>query len=792
MMRYFLKTVSIPIFAIIFLFNVSSVFAQEASEPVSPKADKEQKAVSTKRDSPIKTIFDQTAAEVEAVADSLEYQKDSDKLVARGNAVFTYRNMRLLADYAELETKTKQAYAKGHVLIFQDDTPLMKGDEAFFNFENRTGSFPGGRTYTPPFFGHGKEIKQVKEGEIKVKDGGVTTCNLENPHYEIRCKKATLYSGVKIRMYSATIYVLGKPVFWLPYLVLPLNWNVPLQATAGYRSEYGPYLLLTKGITFNKYLSGKLHADWRQKRGFGGGYDQDYSYKQYAQGDIKLYWTQDDRAPTPGAANSDGVSNPYANREKRDRGRITWRHRTDINDYTNIILRYHRVADEYFLHDFMEDEYRAQMEPHSFITATHNSQRYGAMIHVEKRMNKFEGIVERLPEVRLDWKNQPLPLPEGKFFENDFIKDRIYNVSRLQFDNLYKRFSRSDNDQSAFRVDGYSRFIYPIKYKEIKLTPYLGYRGTEYSRQLISNSGKFRQTFEYGADLRTQVYKTYDVNFDKAGIEVNQLRHIFEPSVVLQGEETSVPRWRFTHFDSIDTVDDSSEVVFGLENKLQTKRVIRGKTQRVDFVSVNTYVHYAFKPIDRTLSGGGFTLLENEITLRPYDWMQLQQRLEVDLARHYIKRLNNDIVLRKGRFRFIFGQRYVHDQYDYDQDLTIPESMQFVTDAQFKINDLWSVGGYFRWDTHDGSLQEWQVSATRDLHDFILDFGYNVRDSLINSHNKSLFFMFRMKAFPQFGLGAGGGVGMFSEPRIGDTVAGSNTNRGRYSISRERQFFGFN
>ena len=37
---------------------------------------------------------------------------------------------------------------------------------------------------------------------------------------------------------------------------------------------------------------------------------------------------------------------------KEGRGRITWRHRTDIDDYTNIIMRYHRAADAYLLQDF--------------------------------------------------------------------------------------------------------------------------------------------------------------------------------------------------------------------------------------------------------------------------------------------------------------------------------------------------------------------------------------------------------------------------------------------------------
>ncbi len=724
------------------ILSLTAVPAASAQDSRSAEKAEDPGAAPTKTSSsrpvPFKTVFDQSQAKVEAVADSLEYQKDSNKLVARGNAVLTYQNMKLLADYAEVESNTKKAYAKGHVLVFDGDKPFMSGDEVYYDFANKTGSFPKGRIFSEPLFARGDETQQVKPREFKVKDGGVTTCNLENPHYEIRCKKATLFQGVKVRMVNVTIYVLGKPVFWLPYLTIPLNWNVPFQATAGYRKEYGAYIELTKGITFNEHLSGKWHADWRSKRGFGGGWDQFYEFGKYAKGDVKLYWTQDKRAPTPRHQDIDGKDDPYGERQKRDRGRITWRHRTDFDDYTNIIMRYHRADDPYVLQDFFEDEYRSEMEPHSFVTATRNTQKWGAMVHVEKKMNSYENIIERMPEVRLDLKNQPV------------YKDRVYNVSRLQLDNLSKRIGYSDYNEDVFRSDGYSRLIVPFKYNEMKVTPFIGYRGTGYSRELNSSSAHYRQVIEYGLDVRTQAYRTYDVSFEKAGIEVNQLRHVFEPNARIQGTDSTLSNEKLAHFDTVDMIDDASKIVFGMDNRLQTKRVVNGRNQRVDIVSMNTYAHFAISPEDPSLNGAQFTLVENEITLRPYDWLQFQQRFQYDVARSHVKRFNNDIVVRAGKFRFLFGHRYIHDQYDYMQDLAIEGAQQFVADAEYRINQLWSLGGYIRWDTSNGDLEEWQISAIRDLHDFILDFGYNVRNSKIADNNNTLYFNFHLKAFPSY------------------------------------------
>jgi len=59
------------------------------------------------------------------------------------------------------------------------------------------------------------------------------------------------------------------------------------------------------------------------------------------------------------------------------------------------------------------------------------------------------------------------------------------------------------------------------------------------------------------------------------------------------------------------------------------------------------------------------------------------------------------------------------------------------------------------------------------MHDFILDFGYNVRNSAKSSSNKELYFNFRLKAFPIIGFHSGRRAS-FAEPRIGDTYAGGN------------------
>lgn len=781
------RSAAVLAFAFLFFLAIPPAFSDEKTSDSTPTKD---------RDLPVKSLFDTSSAKVEAVADNLEYSKDSGKMIARGNAVITYGGTRLLADYAEVETAEKKAYAKGHVMIFEGDAPRLQGEEIYYDFGNHTGSFPNARAINAPWYARGEMVQQVREGVNKIQKGSITTCNLEKPHYEIRCKKATLYVNEKLILHSATIYVLGKPIFWLPWFDIPLNWpNIPIQLTQGYDKKDGFNVGIIKGVTFNKHLWGKATVDWRQKRGTGGGWKQYYDYEKWAKGNIKLYWTQDRKAPTINFIDpkTGSAMGPFERLEDREHGRgeITWHHRTDLDDKTHVLLRYHRVADEYFLQEFFEQEYRGNIQPHSFVTTTRNSDRYGAMVHLEKKMNAYESLVTRLPEVRLDWKNQP------------FFSDKVYNESRLQFDALAKRFNRSTYHENTKRIDTYSRYFVPMKWKEVGLTPFAGYRMTSYSRDTGGQDTHIRSVGEYGADLRTHFYKTYPVSFDTLGIEVNHLRHLAEPSIRMEGVASSLEYRKLQHFDTVDRIDDAAKLIFGLDNRLQTKRVISGKSQRVDIVSFNTYLFFDMMPSreNPNMKGARFSNFENQLVLRPYEWLQYQARVQFDFASHILKRVDQDIIFRKGKWRFLFGYSQVHDYFDYATDLSVQKSQQFIIDARYKVNPLWMAGGYIRWDTSDRNrlnnlvwtpemdsvsngfqgygIQEWEITATRDLHDFLLDFGVNARHSLVNSANSNknkmnhtFFVRFIMK---DTGIGIGStGRAPFCAPRIGETVAGAS------------------
>lgn len=732
-----------------------------------------QTTSNSSRPVPVDDIYkDQKESQVETVADTLEYVRNEKKLIAKGNVVITYGDERITADYAEVFSDSKLALAKGHVIIFNNHGPVAKGDEVTYDFEKRMGTFPNGTILSTPWTCTGNQINKIDDGKVQVKDATFTTCQGDNPPYEVRAKEVIIKSDDKLLAKNVVIYSLGKPIFWWPYLIVPLQYrSLPFSVSGGYGDDFGWYVETKKGFSVNKYLWGVWHADYRAKRGFGGGVDLSYDYEPLGAGEIKTYWTQDNDSPDAGAID------PFGERVDKDRGRLTWWHRKDLDEYSHIQFRYHRVADEYFLQEFFEKENRGDVGIQSFATLTKNTEKFGILFHASKRTNDFEKLVERLPEVRVDWKNQPVAWLPSLYYKN-----------QTSYASLAKRFGRASHNEDVQRADHVSEFILPLKVDEFSITPYTQGRGTFYSRERLNDDANFRVVGAAGVDVRTQYYKTYDVQSEKFGVEIDQLRHLVEPVANYDAIRSTLSDERLSTFDSIDTIDDQDLISVGIENRLQTKRVVDGRVQRVDLVSFNTYMRYAMHNGD-TNGVSTLTIFDQELVLRPYDWLQYQARFEYDFYRDQARLFNQDIIMRKNKFMILFGQRYVADldnvNTNFGNNLLTnfgQGSNQFVIETQYKLNDLWAFGGYTRWDVSSGDFEEWQVSAERDMQCLLLDFGYNVRNSGIQDNNKEVFFNLRLKDYQSFAIRGGGNRASFSEPRIGETVLGSRTYNNKNSI----------
>lgn len=111
----------------------------------------------------------------------------------------------------------------------------------------------------------------IKDSEAHFAHGVVTTCDQEQPHWFLRCRAVELYPSDRAVLTSATLYEFGVPLFWWPFLILPLDGSgLSDLPKVGYTDATGLYLQVT--IPYGDDQSGgKVLLDIYQRTGMGGG-----------------------------------------------------------------------------------------------------------------------------------------------------------------------------------------------------------------------------------------------------------------------------------------------------------------------------------------------------------------------------------------------------------------------------------------------------------------------------------------------------------------------------------------
>jgi len=638
-------------------------------------------------------VKNDTDLPVEVIADQLEFLKSENKIIGKGNVVVTYDTMKMTADYAEVFSDTKIAKAKGHVIL-ERDADTLKGTEASYNFVDDSGSFSEGQFQNLPYFGKGEQLNQISAKEIEVVNATISSCDyIVDPrhlaHYEVYAKKVTVYPRDKIVAKNVYVKVLDKSVFWIPFIHIPLqDGHAPFSVHPGYSSEDGAYILTSKRYSINENIRGKGHVDWRQKRGWGFGNDIDYNSELIGDGMAKMYIADDKESP------DQKNTAPYDNTIENTRYRFSWKHKKNIGR-TSIMAEVNKLSDKYLLKDFFEREYRSEADPETYLNVTHNESNFGFLVNIEKRINNFFTTTERLPEVRFNWNNQ------------EIADSNVYYKNLVSFNHFNRKFAHATKeDIDVSRVDTFHEFSYPKRIKHVSVRPFVNWRGNYYSKNDSGEDNLTRQVIGGGVDVNTKFYKIFDVATDAFGLNINQLRHIFEPSIKYDSVRLrSVYPSELFQIDSVDAIDDKDTIKVGFDNRLQTKRIVGKDESTVNLVSYNTYLTYDFK--NETEGGSTFLMWENEFEFRPYDWFLAKFEIDYDVPRNQFHSADLDLEIRDpDKWHFYIQNKYLKEG-----------SKQLTLEGMYRLNDLWGVGGYVRYEFDEGDVaEEWEVRASRDLH----------------------------------------------------------------------------
>lgn len=548
---------------------------------------------------------------------------------------------------------------------------LLTGVMQFSNFALKSGLF----------YCVGEQADRFFDGTIKVHKARFTTCEYiqdDHEHYAIAAYDATIEPRAtdsslfnydnqlgdhRILMKNNFFQIYGIPVLWLPILYKPSDISsFGGKIEFGSDSDWGWYIRAAKHFKLldDPYWNMNLMLDWYEKRGIGYGLSTDlllpesatefsfygiYDRNRYEYWDRKLLPDDPDYL-----LNNSRLEIPYYRYEVRTNdlthitGRLDFRMQIDL------------ISDYEFLRDYFTDRFRSEYEPPTYASLEYQGDRFTASTFMTLRINDFYSVVDRLPEIRLDFQRQEL-------FAN------LYYQGEMSLTPLFMRWRRFDRDipgdeawniknYGTLRFDSLHMLYYPIKLWNINIIPRTGIRLTAYSasseREIGINElatmfvadetegipfgynvtnydshggSKFRVIGELGVEVNTKFYHTWQ-NVKNAFWELDGLRHVVTPYL----NYTYIPRPTVNadnlyYFDEIDRITEQHFVRFGIVNRLQTRR----NNAIYEWFSLEQYTDLFIHDSDKFNHIGDFGTI---LKFKPFDGLTISAELLLDMGRN--------------------------------------------------------------------------------------------------------------------------------------------------------------
>ncbi len=254
------------------------------------------------------TVFDTTDV-VLFGGENLTYFTQEDKVIITNSAWVRYREMNLLADSIEYDTKkhilsafaklvtdttvsSESSATKISYVFFQNVTTKESiiGLELNYNVDTRKGMMCKASTEITNGFFRGEEIWLVKERTLNVNQGYYTTCDRNPPHYHFFGTKVRVLMDDMVITQPIILKIWKIPIAWAPFWFFPIGkhrksglspFKVGQSNTEGFYAKNISYYWV-----INDYADMTFSLDFMMKKGFYPKFEGIYIVDPYASGQI--------------------------------------------------------------------------------------------------------------------------------------------------------------------------------------------------------------------------------------------------------------------------------------------------------------------------------------------------------------------------------------------------------------------------------------------------------------------------------------------------------------------------
>lgn len=555
-------------------------------------------------------------AELEASADEYDYNQETGVLDARGNARIGYGDLELRGDSVHFEGETGAIRADGGVQVLSEDgTFAWRGEQVSGNLEEKRFEFGPSSGRLRNWFYRVGHAERTDEGVFKLDDVAFSTCeHVETSgragHYSVRAKRARSWPDGRYKAWSPTFRIGSVPFFWLPYVAGDSTRSQGWHVKGGYADDPGVFLFAEREFTLGEHWRSQAMIHLRRNNGLALGNDL-YHETDSAKTRLLVYGLNDNDEPGSGSGPHAGFNQGFDRVDERYRLRLE--HRSELAEHWQLRAQAEWLSDVDMLEDFFENEYRRSPNPPSFVELRRTDADWTLALRTEARLNDFDSVVQRLPELTAGIPRRPL----GMGFEYEGTASiGLYERKWRDYDEALGHPLPEDYDSA--RADTLHMLYRPFRLGALHVVPRAGGRVTWYGDSSAENAGtddNLQQMFEaddpldpysgpgalqqfdddggsqtrfageLGVELSTTFYRTHPNTHNRL-LGLDGLRHVVQPYAnYTYAPEPSEEREFLYFFDEIDRLTEQHFVRLGMRQSAQTRR-----DERVhEIASLDTY-----------------------------------------------------------------------------------------------------------------------------------------------------------------------------------------------------------
>ncbi len=535
-------------------------------------------------------------------ADSLD--RDENEVVdIRGGVQIIYKDYHIKCDRAKIYLKTKRVYMSGRVVMTQSKSTIG-GDQIWFDYESNTGLISKGFVQSGNVIFEGELINKTGENDYYVLKADYTTCN--------NCPASWSFEGSQIRaelggyayIKNSFLKFASIPVFWLPYLIVPLKSDrqTGLLTPEFESSQAGG---LTVSQPFFWVMSRNEDLTYTLKnyelRGAKSLLNYRYALNSNSFGEFNGAWLKDRVFQNEDRVNT--FRGPEDRGTSFNRWFLKYEHYVQLPDEYIHRLQLNNASDLQYPKDFPR-ETRNHYEPtfENRMSLTKNFENLHSDVDIGYHLNMLKSdplsgndeSVHRVPEIRVSKMIQPVTENSGLLYSWDLnylnlaragksYDDMTYDTTKkLRFPtnscnspNYDRRPECSLISDGTFnpyvdlirtgqRLDFKPTLSYPINLSDtVDIMPKLVYRETQYQFQLDDEYSKlYRRYLKTEVAARTQMTHIYSFSDELKG---TKLKHEIIPQITYTKTPwVQRPTHPFWGFDK----DNQSEIPFTSQDEI--------------------------------------------------------------------------------------------------------------------------------------------------------------------------------------------------------------------------------